>query len=270
MSRLSAGDSAARRGRELAGAPNAADFSEALARGLAVLAAFGAEHRRLTQAELARELGLSRATVRRAVLTLEHLGYLEADGRSYQLSPQVLGLAAGYLTSNLVSSVLQPACDRICGEVGESCSVAVLSGAEMIMIAQAVPQRLIAVGSGIGYRVPSVSSALGRALLAHLSDDERDRYLAGLAAGGGSGAEGDAVALREVLDQVRADGYCYVANDVESGFQSIAVPLRRWDGQPVAALNLGCHTDRMAPEVMRGEILDLLRDRAEQLRPRLI
>jgi IclR family transcriptional regulator, pca regulon regulatory protein len=264
MSRLSVGDSAVRRGRELAGASNAADFSEALARGLAVLAAFGSEHRRLTQAELARELGLSRATVRRAVLTLEHLGYLEADGRSYQLTPQVLGLAAGYLTSNLVSSVLQPACDEICADVEESCSVAVLSGAEMIMIARAVPRRLIAVGSGIGYRVPSVSSALGRALLAHLPDGERDRQFAALV------PEGEQAALRDVLGQVRADGYCYVANDVESGFQSIAVPLRRWDGQPVAALNLGCHTDRMAPEVMRGQILDLLRDRAEQLRPRLI
>jgi IclR family pca regulon transcriptional regulator len=73
-----------------------------------------------------------------------------------------------------------------------------------------------------------------------------------------------------VLDQVRTDGYCYVANDVESGFQSVAVPLRRWDGRPVAALNLGCHTDRMSPEVMRGEILDLLREYAEQLRGQLI
>jgi IclR family pca regulon transcriptional regulator len=264
MSRLSAQGTSARRERALASAPNAADFSEALARGLAVLGAFGAEHRRLTQADLARDLDLSRATVRRAVLTLEHLGYLEADGRSYQLSPQVLGLAAGYLTSNLVSSVLQPACDGISAEVGESCSVAVLAGAEMIMIARAVPRRLIAVGSGIGYRVPSVSSALGRALLAHLPDEERDRQLATLV------PAGEGAALLQALEQVRADGYCYVANDVEPGFQSVAVPLYRWDGRPVAALNLGCHTDRRSPESMRGEILDLLREHAERLRAQLI
>jgi IclR family pca regulon transcriptional regulator len=176
----------------------------------------------------------------------------------------VLGLAAGYLTSNVVSSVLQPACDRICAEVGESCSVAVLSGVEMIMIARAVPQRLIAVGSGIGYRVPAASSALGRALLAHLPDGERDGQLAVL--GGGE----ELAVLRAALDQVRADGYCYVANDVESGFQSVAVPLYRWDGHPVAALNLGCHTDRRSPEAMRGEILDLLRGHADQLRAQLI
>src|SRR4051812_43792634 len=113
MGRLTDEDGARRQSRELPGAANAADFSEALARGLAVLAAFGSDRRRMTQADLARELGLSRATVRRAVLTLQHLGYLGVEGRSYELTPSILRLAQGYLASNSFSAVVQPACEHV-------------------------------------------------------------------------------------------------------------------------------------------------------------
>ncbi|MBO0847912.1 MAG: helix-turn-helix domain-containing protein [Pseudonocardia sp.] len=259
MGRLADQDGAARQRRELAGGADAADFSEALARGLAVLAAFDSEHQRLTQADLARELGLSRATVRRAVLTLRHLGYLVADGRLYRLSPRVLELAASYLTSNAISAVVQPACDRICARVGESCTVAVLDGADVVMVARAVPQRLIAVGAGLGYRVPVTTSALGKVLLAHLDPKERVERLQAL----GHPDE-------DAFERIRRDGYCYVANDVEVGFHSIAVPLRRWDGSTVAAMNVGCGTERIVPDVMRTEILDLLRAQTEDLRPQLI
>lgn len=259
MGRLAERDGAARQRRELAGGADAADFSEALARGLAVLAAFDSEHQRLTQADLARELGLSRATVRRAVLTLEHLGYLVADGRLYRLSPRVLELAASYLTSNAISAVVQPVCDRICARVGESCTVGVMDGADVVMVARAVPRRLIAVGAGLGYRVPLATSALGRVLLAHLDPEERLERLEVI----GHPDE-------DAFEHIRRDGYCYVANDVEVGFHSIAVPVRRWDGSPIAAMNVGCGTERIGQEVMRTEIRDLLRAHTDDLRGQLI
>ncbi|MFF5264277.1 IclR family transcriptional regulator C-terminal domain-containing protein [Actinomadura viridis] len=263
MGRLTDRDSEARRQRRIAGVPNAADFSEALARGLAVLSAFSAENRRLTQADIARELGLSRATVRRAVLTLEHLGYLEADGRAYELTPRILRLATGYLTSNVTSAVMQPVCDRVCARLQEACSVAVLDGADAVMIARAVPNRLIQVGSGIGFRTPAALSSLGKVLLAFLPPDESARGLAAVEAAGGSVDEG-------TLDRIRQDGYCYVANDVEVGAHSIAVPLRRWDGRVIAAMHVGCNIERFSAEVMRGEVLPLLREAADELHDQLV
>jgi IclR family pca regulon transcriptional regulator len=263
MGRLADRDSEARRQRRIANAPNAADFSEALARGLAVLSAFSAENRRLTQADIARDLGLSRATVRRAVLTLEHLGYLVADGRAYELTPRILRLASGYLASNVTSAVMQPVCDRVCARLQEACSVAVLDGADAVMIARSVPNRLIQVGSGIGYRTPAALSSLGKVLLAFLPPDESASGRAAIEAAGGSVDEG-------TLDRIRADGYCYVANDIEAGAHSIAVPLRRWDGRVIAAIHVGCNIERFSAEVMRGEVLPLLRDAADELHDQLV
>jgi IclR family pca regulon transcriptional regulator len=260
MGRLAAKDSTARRQRQLTSAPNPSDFSEALARGMAVLSAFGADRRRLTQAELARELDLSRATVRRIVLTLEHLGFLTADGRAYELTPQVLRLASSYLTSNVAGVIAQPVCERICATIGEACSVAVLDGPDAIMIARAVPQRRLEVGTGIGYRTPAAISSLGKVLLAHLPDDARTVTSAAM----------DDPPRAEVLDGIRHDGFCYVADDVEVGAHSIAVPLRRWDGRVIAALHVGCRIERISKADMHGEVLTILRAAADELHEQLI
>src|SRR5215469_7098078 len=185
------------------GEVSATDYSDALARGLAVLAAFDADHQLLTQADLARQLGLSRATVRRTVLTLQHLGYLEAEGRSYALSPHILRVAESYLTSNVISTVLQPACDKLSEHLDASCSVAVLDGEDAVMIARAVPNRMIATGSGVGFRVPAHRSALGSVLRANLNN----------APAATERAEKHPIDRRS-MTKVRDDGFSYVAHEV--------------------------------------------------------
>ena len=99
------------------------DHSEALARGLQIMATFDGTRRAQTLSEVAATVGLPRATARRALLTLVALGYVALDGRRFHLTPRVLRLATAYLTSNAVSTLLQPACDRIAAAVGESCHV---------------------------------------------------------------------------------------------------------------------------------------------------
>ncbi|MGH3586845.1 MAG: helix-turn-helix domain-containing protein, partial [Pseudonocardia sp.] len=142
MARLNAEDATARADRDLPPGVGPGDFSEALARGLRVLQAFDGTHRRMTIADIARAVGLPRATVRRSVTTLVHLGYLSQDGRMHELTPRVLRLATTYLTANTGSAVLQPACERLCAAVGESTSVAVLDGEDAVMIARSIPNQL--------------------------------------------------------------------------------------------------------------------------------
>lgn len=153
------------------------DHSEALARGLQIMAAFNAGRPTQTLSELAAHVGLPRATARRALLTLVALGYVRADGRSFSLTPRVLRLAAAYLTSNAVSTLLQPACDRIAQRVGESCTAAVLQDDEVVMVARALPLQVVPVGAGIGFRLPAYCTALGRVLLAAQPPEAQAAYL---------------------------------------------------------------------------------------------
>src|SRR5512143_3012259 len=99
------------------------DHVEGLARGLAVMKAFDAAHPRLTLSEAAKIVGLSRASVRRALLTLQSLGYVESDGRTFGLSPQVLTLAQAWLSSSPVPRVAQGFLEKVSETLGQSCSL---------------------------------------------------------------------------------------------------------------------------------------------------
>ena len=161
MPRLRPSD-AARRAREAA-----PEISEALARGLAVITAFDASRPRLSLSEVAAQIDLPRATARRALLTLVHLGYAESDGKRFALTPQVLRLASAYLAAG-GAAILQRACERLSRALGEACSAAARDGADVVMIAHAAPPRFLGAGAGVGFRLPAFATALGRVLLAGL------------------------------------------------------------------------------------------------------
>ncbi|MBT2520148.1 helix-turn-helix domain-containing protein [Arthrobacter sp. ISL-28] len=266
MTKLGSKDEIRRAQRTVEGA-NPADYSEALERGLSVLKVFKHPDERLTQADIARSLDLPRATVRRAIMTLVHLGYATPDGRAYRLTPHVLTLATAYLGANPISHVLQPACEEICHELSASCTVAVLDNNDAVMVARAVPRNPMGVGHGVGFRVPAAHSALGYVLLSAESADRRTEVLT-------SGvAPLQETALDRALSAI-ADvdllGFAYVANDVEPGFHSIAVPLRRWDGTVVAAINVGTNIEHLDADVLQGPVFQRLIETAQRLQPQLI
>ena len=247
------------------------DFLEALARGLAVLQAFGPERRQMTLAEAARVVDLPRATVRRALLTLTQLGHVETDGRLFRLTPKVLELAAGYLGSNGISTLLQPCCERLSAQTGEACSTAVLHGEEIVFVAYGQPNRMVSMTTMIGSRLPAFCTSLGRVILAGLEDMELDAFLARLKPVPITPqTECDVSVIRARIIKARAQGYALVDQEAELGFRSIAVPLRRYDGRVIAALNLGLPRERATAEAMQKRLLPLLRDAAAQLSERLL
>ena len=261
MSRLRAEDASRR-----ASAGLGPDHSEALARGLQVIALFDRSHQSMTLSEVAQAVGLPRATARRALLTLVALGFVALDGRQFRLTPRVLRLASAYLTSNGVSTLLQPACDRIAQAAGESCTAAVLESGEVVMVARALPQQLVPIGAGIGYRLPAYCSALGRVLLAHLPADRLAAYLDTTALVAVTAHTlTDRLALEAEIAHVRGQGFAFVDGEAEQGFRSVAVPILRFDGRIVAALNIGARVEQADRDTMLATFLAVLRAEASGL-----
>jgi IclR family transcriptional regulator, pca regulon regulatory protein len=248
-----------------------ADFLEALARGLRVLEAFNQDRKQLTLSDIARLVDLPRASVRRTLHTLVQLGYAEMDDRLFRLTPRVLTLARAYLLSNAISDVLQPALERLSEEVDESCSAAVLDGEDIMMIAHASPKRMIPVSAQIGFRLPAVATALGRVLLAALDDRRLDKFLSHVQPKKVTKSTiVDRSELRKAILKARADGYALADQEVEIGFRSIAVPLRKLDGRIIAALNVGVHSERMPLKAMHGHFFPRLHGLADELQRQLI
>ncbi len=115
-----------------------------------------------------------------------------------------------------------------------------------------------------------MSSALGRVLLAALDDGKLDKLLRRTAPQKLTTATVvDRAELKAAIRKARADGYSLVAEEVEPGFRSLAVPLRRADGRVVASLNIGTHTAGSL-ETMRKIFLPKLQALATELQSQLV
>lgn len=252
-------------------APKDRDHVEGLARGLAVMKAFGADRPRLTLSEAAKIVGLSRASVRRALLTLQSLGYVESDGRAFSLSPQVLTLAQAWLSSSPVPRVAQGFLEKLSEMLGQSCSLSILHGDEVIYIARSTRKRIGSLHRDVGAHLPAHCTSMGRVLLAAFSDAERDRFLAGAVLTRFTPyTVADTGALRAILDKVRRQGYSLVDQELEAGLRSIAIPVANASGRTIAAMNVSNQGGAVTKKQMVESYLPALRDAAAKMRPLLI
>jgi len=249
----------------------ATDFIESLDRGLRVLEKFGGRQQPMTLSDLARAADLPRATARRILFTLERAGFVASDGKLFRLTPRVLMLASAYLTSNHVVSVLQPALDRLSSDAQEISSMAILDGNDAVFIARASPTRVFSSGIDIGYRLPAFCTSVGRVLLSRLPDDELAAALEAMELAPLTPfTMTDRKSLLRTIIEVRAQGYSLVDREAEPGFRSISVPVRRYDGVIVAAINMGAHVDRVSAGQMIERFLPRLRDAAASVKSMLV
>lgn len=239
------------------------EFVQSLARGLSVIRAFSADQPELTLSEVARNTGLSRAAARRFLLTLESLGYIESTGRLFRLRLPVLDLGYAYLSSLDLADIAQIHLKTLSEELQESCSASILDDGDIVHIARAASDRLMAVRIDLGRRIPAYATAMGRTLLANLSDEALDAYFAAYERPAmntnTATSEGQ---LRKTLADVRRRGYSMVDQELEIGIRSIAVPVRDPSGDVVAAINTSAHTSRVSVAQLRQRFLPRLNDTA--------
>ncbi len=238
-----------------------ADYVQSLARGLRVLRAFDRELASPTLSEVAERTELSRAVVRRSLLTLQHLGYVGSRGRSFFLTPRVLELGYSYLTSLDLTELAQQTMEQLSQRVGESCSMAVLDGSDIVYVLRVPVRRVMSVALGVGARLPAFATSMGRVTLADLSDAELATWLRGQKFRAYTPHTiRTARALKAELLRVRERGYALASRELEPGLLSIAVPVRAEDGRVVAGLNIGMPYSEDAPARAVKQLLPALQE----------
>ena len=241
------------------GAETAPDFVQSLARGLAVIRAFDVEHPELNLSEVARRAEISPAAAGRFLRTLETLGYVRADGRSFALTPRVLELGFSYLSALSLPEVMQPHLERLSREVGESVSAAVLAGTDIVYVARVPTRRIMMVGITIGTRFPAYATSMGRVLLAAMPAPDRAEVLAASELTAMTPRTlADVESLSDELQRVRDQGWAIVDGELEAGLRSAAAPIKGRDGRVVAAINVSTSASRDSVEHLRDFHLPLL------------
>ncbi len=245
-------------------------FVTALQKGLDVLACFGREPARLTQTEVARLTGTTPASARRSLNTLLAMGYLESDGKRYWVGPRALLLARAYLASRPAPQLAQPRRDGRAERTRESAAMGTWRDDDVVIIARSTARRSLSTGLGIGSRLPSYCSALGRVLLASLPPDQARRRIEQMPRG--PLTERTLWRTRDVREQVercRARGWAGNDGELELGVRSLAVPAFDREGRTVGAMSMAVQAERMTMAEFRDAMLPALRRARDALAGRL-
>lgn len=213
----------------------------ALARGLSVLRAFGPDNRAIGNAEIAKRVGLSKPTVSRITFTLTELGYLRYDedvGR-YTLGPGVLTLGYDVMAQMEIRDIARPLMQELADYADANIYLGAPDGTEIIYIEACRTPASMAIRLGVGSRIPLPTTGMGRAYLAALTREKREQLIKQLAPDYGDDWPEVEAKMREAITFAEEHGYGLSGGDWVSEANSAGAVIRRRDGYPVYAINVG-------------------------------
>lgn len=216
---------------------------DALANGLRAIEAFETGGRNMTLSDVAARAGLTRATARRYLHTLCALGYAEHEGRYFRLTPRVLKLGYVFISTAPLPKLAQPILEHVSTTTGRPAFLGVLDGLDVVFLAVHVagstPRPAPALVN-VGGRLPALSSASGRVLLAARTDAEIEKLIR-------KARPPRRVTLKtktradDLLYEIRrarTSGYATADKEVDLATRSIAVPVVASTGAVVAAITI--------------------------------
>ena len=242
------------------------EYLSTLERGLSVLRAFNQSRPEMQLSEVAAATGLNPAVARRCLNTLVQLGYVAQHGRRFLLRPEVLVFGSAFLASMNMEEVAAPHLQAVRDETGDSSSMAVLSGHDILYLAHVSTNRRIRLGASVGTRFPAFATSLGHVLFAYQDEPAIEAYLASVALERltehtiSSRAE-----LKKRLRQVRSRGYDSAQDELDYGIVSIAVPVFDAERRIAAAINCSTSTTRVSREELERTRLPLLQNAAREI-----
>ena len=231
-------------------------FVVALSRGLDVLRAFHPNDGLLGNQELAARTNLPKPTISRLTYTLTKLGYLTPVPRfeKYQLAPSAMALGYAALANLGVRHLSEPYREELMRETGGAVAVGGRDRHSMIYFGQSRNGLTLGVQLDVGSRVPIATSAMGRAYIWALPDDERAALLRDLRDHYGSRWARMREGIERSGETVAKYGFAISAGEWQNDVHAVGVALKLNDGTGPYAFNCGAPAFRFTEDRLMTDI----------------
>ena len=219
-------------------------------RALAVLRLLAAAPGPVPAAVIARELGVPRSTVYHLLTVMADEGFVThlPEERRYGLGVAAFEIGSAYSRQEPLQRLARPLMARLVDDVRQTAHLAVLHGREVLYVVEERAPGRPSLVTDVGVRLPAQLAASGRAMLAALPAAQVRALFPGPAAFVLRHGVGPATPsqLRQVLTQVRRDGYAQENGEITPGFSSVAAVVRGHTGHPAAAVAITFELPRTA------------------------
>ena len=202
-------------------------------------------------AEVSREIGLHTSTTFHLLRTLTNLGYLVQDEitKQYRLGSRIFGLAATACAETQLLQLSVPLLTELAHQTGDTSHLAIFDHGEVVMISRVEGNSPVGLSERVGNPRPAHCSALGKVLLAHVTETELKPYLDTHELKPFTPRTITSPSrLREELARVREQGYAFADEELAQGIRCLAVPVRNFAGRVVAATGISAPVWRLGME----------------------
>ncbi len=254
--------------RNQSGEPRERDpeFVEALARGLEIIQAFTGDTPEMTLSEISTKTGITPATARRSLLTLQKLGYIAMTGRRFILRARVLTLGSAFLNSMNLKVVADSFLQAVADTFHDSVSMTLLDDDDVLYVAHVPSNRENRYRARIGYRLPAYATSTGHVLLTYLDQPAQEAFLAKAPfAAYTARTTSSADELRAIFAGVLSNGYAAIQDQLEYGIVGVAVPVRDHANRVIAAINCAAESARVDLETLVETRVAPLREAAAMI-----
>jgi len=236
-------------------------LTESVRRAFLVLEAFSITSPAMALQEVANKVGLPKVTTLRYLHTLMLLGYVLREGKSglYRLGPKVLDMGFTVLGNMELRQVAMPYLDELSRISDQNVSLGILDKTE-IMYVERIRRRHIVNIYGVGSRVSSYRTSIGRALLAYLPETKLRRLVAEILKQPETakhlGPKGER--FFSLLKQVRQKGYALINGEFIPGMRAIGAPVLDAKGVAEGAVNISVYSAEVSLEKLVNRHVPLL------------
>jgi len=216
--------------------------------------------------DLSSKVGLPKGTTHRLLSSLSYFGYVRQDSktRNYFLGFKLVELGNILLSQIDLRKEAEPFLRELAERTQETIHMVILDRNEVVYIDKVEldhnPSGL-RMASRIGLRNPAHSSAVGKVLLSHLSEEALNQFFKGK--GLMKRTENtitDVAQLKEHLRMVRNQGFAMDDEENEKGVRCVAAPIYDEAGNAVAAISISGPafriTKKVAQEILKKEVME--------------
>lgn len=191
--------------------------------------------------DLSRRVGLHNSTTFHLVKTMVALGYVRQlpDSKRYSVGRALFALAASCLDDIELVRVATPVLETLSHATGECSHLAMRSGDNVVIVARTAGTGAFQLTDRVGVVRPAYCTALGKVLLAALTDEQLNRYLAVTELRPFTARTiTDPARLREEIVGVRRHGIAFDDCEFDGEVRCVAVPVRDFTGQVTSAIGI--------------------------------
>ncbi|MGH9523026.1 MAG: IclR family transcriptional regulator [Terriglobales bacterium] len=224
---------------------------QVLDRAFAILNALADARDGLGLSELATLIHVHKSTTHRIVMNLERHRLIERDPASgkYRLGLRLFELGSAAIAQFNVRDSARKYLESLVNETGETVHLCVMDAGEMLYLDKIEPTRTVRLSSRIGLRNPAHCTAVGKAIMAWLTDAEVETIVQRHGLRRFTGKTITTLAeLKADLAKIRACGYAIDDEEHEDGVRCIAAAVRDHSGRPAAAMSVSGPSFRIPPQ----------------------